>query len=95
LGETAVFIRQHHRQPIQLWLGHVIQLHGRIWQVAANTLPPGKQIVGVEGVGQAQNGGRMGYLGKGTERFCPGALRRRIGRDQRGVGLLQRQQLVV
>lgn len=85
--EEAILVIHTDRQSIKLWLRGVLDIRNP--QALPHPLVPGRYLLIAEGVVQGQHGHLMNDLGKRLEGSPAHPLRRRVRRDQVGVGLLQ------
>ena len=94
LHEAATLVAQGDGQAVDLQLGDVAQLRGRLGR-RGQLEPPahagveGAQLVMAEGVGQAEHRGPVADLVEGRRRRAAHALGRRVGRGQLRVRRLE------
>ncbi len=84
LRKAPVAVVQHHRQAVDLGLQHKTGVRHALIH-AQQPVVPGAHPVQVEGVAQAEDGGRVAHLLEFLRYHRPGALGGRIGRDPLGV----------
>jgi hypothetical protein len=97
LNEDAVLVAQRDRQAVDLRLADELKLRALdpfAREVRAHPRDPGAQLLLRARVGQRQHRDLVADLRQRGDRLAADALRRRVGREELGVGCLDRAQLV-
>ncbi len=95
--EHAVLVEQRDREAVDLRLGHELKLRvvdPLAREVGAHPRHPGAQLLLGAGVCERQHRDLVADLRQRRDRLAAHALRGRVGRDELGVGGLDRAQLV-
>jgi hypothetical protein len=88
--EAAILVEEAHGQPVDLELAGVVDLAG---DVAVHPLAPGEELLVARRLVERHHGDAVADLGKQLRHTTADPLRRRVGRDEIGVGGLEGDQL--
>jgi hypothetical protein len=94
-GKAAILVMQDHRQTVDLGLHNKGQLGVVGGQQPQGPIAPGAQLLGAEGIGQAEHGPWVPDGGELFPRLAAHPLGGRVGRAQLGVLSLQLLELAV